>query len=134
MIVVDVNVVAYLLIQGAKTALARAVFTKDPSWTLPPLWQDEFLNVLVMQVRQTGFSIAVASQTWSRALELLLPVEQRVDKLMVLQTACQHQITAYDAQYVVLAGQLDVNLVTEDTELQRKFPRRTVSMQMFCKV
>ena len=46
MIVVDTNVIAYVLIEGDKTALAQQVAKKDPDWKVPPLWRHEFLNVL----------------------------------------------------------------------------------------
>jgi len=36
-IVVDTNVIAYLLLGGEKTPQARAVLQKDPAWTAPSL-------------------------------------------------------------------------------------------------
>ncbi|MGZ5446412.1 MAG: hypothetical protein ACXWLY_31220 [Thermoanaerobaculia bacterium] len=51
MIVADTNLVAYLLIEGDKTAAARAVWKKDSRWMLPTLWRSEFLNVLTTAVR-----------------------------------------------------------------------------------
>ena len=44
MIVVDVNVIAYLLINGEKTVEARSVRELDSDWIVPDLWRDEFLN------------------------------------------------------------------------------------------
>ncbi len=134
MIVVDVNVIAYLLIHGTKSQQAAAVFSKDSQWRVPTLWQDEFLNVLVMQVRQRGITHALASQTLGHALQFLSRSEQPVNKFDALRVATQHQITGYDAQYVALAESLGATMVSEDSELLRKFPHRVSSMKSFCAI
>lgn len=46
MIVVDVNVVAYFLIDGDKIAAARNLSRYEGDWCLPVLWRHEYLNVL----------------------------------------------------------------------------------------
>jgi len=51
-IVVDVNVVAYFLIEGEHTERARELWRRDPDWRLPPLWRHEYLNVLATFVRR----------------------------------------------------------------------------------
>ena len=131
MIVADVNVVAYLLIEGAKTGLARAVFERDPAWALPALWRHEFLNVLAMQVQHGGFSLGIARETWRRAEELFSRDEREADAILSLELATKHKLSAYDAQYAALASHLGVPLVTEDRELLRKLPRMAVTMRDF---
>ena len=46
MIVVDVNVVAYLLIAGDKPSLAQQAWERDSHWRVPALWRHEMLNIL----------------------------------------------------------------------------------------
>lgn len=132
MIVVDTNVVAYLLIRGEQTFLARRVWDIDSDWRVPALWRHEFLNVLanVGKFRKTDFS--VLAQLWTDAQSLLARTEHDVDMLQALRLAVLNQKSAYDAHYVALAADLDVPLITEDRRLRQSFPDRCLSMQGFC--
>lgn len=131
MIVVDVNVVAYFFIEGEKTVSARDLLCRDPDWRLPALWRHEYLNVLATFVRQGGATIAEAQRLWRQSVELFGPGEQSVDMEAALVLAAENRISAYDAQYVALARQLQTVCVTEDQRLLRAFPALTRSMQAF---
>lgn len=126
MIVAEVNVVAYLLIEGRKTDLARRLHALDPEWRMPSFWRAEFLNVLAMQVEYGGAPLALAEQTWQNAVALFGAAEVQVDEIGALRLAARYQITAYDAQYAELARQLGAPCVSEDRELVRKCPRLVV--------
>lgn len=132
MIVVDSNVLAYLLIQGEQTELAAAVWRLDPEWCLPVLWRHEFLNILATYVKVGGADIADVEAVWKEALNLTAPGEHEVDPVEALRLAVRHRISAYDAQFVALAQQLDIPLVTEDRRLREAFPGQLLSMQAFC--
>ncbi len=45
MIVVDTNIIAYLLLPSDYTHLAEQVIMKDSGWIAPYLWQSEFRNI-----------------------------------------------------------------------------------------
>ena len=49
----------------------------------------------------------------------------------VIDLASHYRITAYDANFIALALEMDVLCVTEDAELQRKFPAIAVGMETF---
>lgn len=132
MIAVDTNVVAYALIQGAQTALARRVWDLDPVWRLPDLWRHEYLNVLATYARRGGASLRMVTQLWIQAVQLLAGSTQPVDMPLALQLAIENKISAYDAQFVALARSLGVALVTEDQHLLQAFPQETLSMRDFC--
>jgi len=51
MIVVDTNVLAYLLMPGKFTAGAEQLLRSDPEWAAPVLWRSELRNVLATYVR-----------------------------------------------------------------------------------
>ena len=132
MIVVDTNVLAYALIQGDRTALALQVGERDPQWVVPLLWRYEFLNVLTTFARHGVLELAQATRVWERAQRLLLAAERPVSMPAALRLAVEHQVSAYDAQYLALARQLRVRCVTEDRSLLGKFPGVAVSMADFC--
>jgi predicted nucleic acid-binding protein len=130
-IVVDVNVVAYFLVEGEKTAAARDLLQRDPDWRLPALWRHEYLNVLATFAREGGATIAEAQALWRRSIELFGPLEQSVDMGSALVMAAENRVSAYDAQYIALARQLQTVCVTEDRRLLKMFPALTRTMQTF---
>lgn len=132
MIVVDTNVIAYALIEGDKTALARQVAQKDPEWRVPPLWRHEFLNVLATAARAGVINARQAARLWRTGLGLLLQAERNVDGATSLKLAIEDGISAYDAQYIALAHSLNTHCVTEDKRMLKTFPATAISMEAFC--
>ena len=131
MIVVDTNVIAYLLIMGDKTDLAQRTYRNEPGWVVPSLWRHEFLNVLATFVQHGGGGLEDAIGIWSQSLRLFARNEREFDLTQALLLASQHGISAYDAQYVALAIDLQAPFVTEDRRLLRLFPELAVSMNSF---
>ena len=52
MIVVDTNVVTYLVLNGDYSQSCGDLFSWDPEWSAPRLWRDEFSNVLATYERR----------------------------------------------------------------------------------
>lgn len=131
MIVVDVNVIAYLLIAGEKTAEARAVWELDADWIVPDLWRHEFLNILATYVRHGGTSVETATALWVSAIALFEGKESAAGPVATLELAERHQVSAYDAQYLAVALDYDAKLITEDKALLRAVPQRCMMMRDF---
>lgn len=131
MIVVDVNVIVYLLTETPQRESARQVRERDGDWLVPPLWRHELLNVLATLTRQDVLDTPSALTVWRNALALLGAREQQPDMEHALLLAIKHGISAYDAQYVALAASLGVTLVSEDKKLQRLLSDRVISMADF---
>lgn len=131
MIVADTNLIAYLLIEGEYTELARGVWARDPSWKLPPLWRSEFLNVLATSSRAGVVSEEQAFTAWRNAQSLFACCEQEPGGEKVLSAALRFRISAYDAQFVVLAEELHLTLVTGDRKLRQACPGIAVSIAKF---
>lgn len=73
-----------------------------------------------------------ARRAWREAVELLAGRFHSVDMMLALRLAIDHKISAYDAQFIALAQQLQVPCITEDRRLRRAFPHVAISMQEFC--
>lgn len=117
MIVADTNLLAYLLIPGQHTALAEKVFIKDPEWAAPLLWRSEFRNVLALCLRRQGMTLRVAQAVMKKAGQVIGPREFSVPDDLVLEVVAHSTLSAYDAEFAVLAKELGVPLVTSDREL-----------------
>jgi len=131
-IVVDTNVVAYALIEGTHTELARRVRDLDPDWRLPELWRHEYLNILATYAKQGGVTVKTSQRLWREALGLLAPATRPADMSLALELAVEHGVSAYDAQFMALAISLGVPCITEDRLLVKAFPGIAVSMRAFC--
>jgi len=131
MIVVDTNVVAYLFIPGERRSLASRALEKDPLWAVPLLWRSEFLNVLAIYMRQGILSLAEALQLMNRAEVFLQGNQHHVDSGRVLSLVAGSKCSAYDCEFVALAQQLGVPLVTTDDLILKEFPTVAVSLDAF---
>ena len=133
MIVADANVVAHFFITGGKTALARQVRERDSHWIVPEIWRHEFMNILVSSCLFAKLPREVAGRLWQDAEGMLRGRIYAPDMNGVLATAVERSTTAYDAEYVVLAMAMGVQCVTEDGELQKKYPAIAVCMEDYLK-
>lgn len=131
MIVVDTNVVAYLLLRGDKTPQARLALQKDPVWVSSVLWRSEFRNVLAVYMRQERLTLDDARQLMKEAELLLEGREHQVESQEVLSLVASSKYSAYDCEFVALARQLGVRLVTTDTEVLSEFPTTAIALGDF---
>ncbi len=130
MIVADTNLIVYLFITGDQTALAQKVLDKDPYWIVPPLWQSEFRNVIAAYIRR-GMALQEGKRIMQNA-KLTLENRQVVpsdDEILNLIES--RNCTAYDCEFVALARQLNVYLVTADKQLLKEFPDCAISLEDF---
>ncbi len=127
MIVADSNLVAYLLIPGANSALADEVFRKDADWAVPLICRSELRNVLTLYMRHQGMSLLQAQITMGKAERLWSGREYAIPSDDVLELTFRHKLTAYDGEFVALAAQLGVPLVTFDRAVCKACPDVTVS-------
>ena len=128
MIVVDSNILAYLYLPTDHTPRAEALLRKDPDWAAPVLWRSEFRNILAGYLRRKALSFDDAKRVQAEAESLLAGNEHDVDSQRVLELVRDSDCSAYDCEFVALAIQLDVKLVTMDTKLLKAFPKRALSL------
>jgi predicted nucleic acid-binding protein len=117
-IVVDTNVMVYLLSGvGPRAARAADLLLRDPEWAAPPILLCELRNVLVGSVRRGLVARADALSMHDDAALILGDRTAGVDGPAVLGAALDLNLSAYDAEFVVLARTLGTALVTEDREV-----------------
>jgi predicted nucleic acid-binding protein len=118
MIVVDANIVIYLVYETSFSPLARRVYAADPDWVVPELWEAEVLNGLMNELRAGHTRLDDVIQAAANAASLVAVKSHSCDRTNVLRTAHEARLTAYDAYYVALARTLGVRLVTEDSRVK----------------
>ena len=131
MIVVDTNVIAYFLLPGEHTEQAERVFHRDPVWAAPLLWRSEFRNVLAVYMRQGRLSLDQALQLMDNAEILMRDREYEVSSVRILSLVAGTRCSAYDGEFVALAQDLGLSLVTSDARLLAEFPATAIAMDMF---
>jgi predicted nucleic acid-binding protein len=127
-IVVDTNVLAYLLIPGKYTERAENLLTADPDWAAPRLWRNELRNVLSTYVRNKLIKLTDAAALYRQAANIIGTDEYDVETRDVLRLSEASGCSAYDCEFVALADFLDVKFFTADAKLAKAFPNRGVML------
>jgi len=132
-IVADASLIACFAVRDERSELADAVCAADAVWVAPLLWRSEMRNALVKYMQHAGMSLEVALLALHSAEEIITGREYAVDSRAVLELAAQSKCTAYDCEYVALAQDLGVPLVTADKQILRVFPKIAVALEKFGK-
>lgn len=133
MIVVDSNIVAARNLTSSLTSEAKQVEEKDPIWIVPVLWRYEFQNILASAIKGKQIKPEQALNVWKRVSNILIENEYEPSVSKVVDLVAQYEITAYDGQFIAVALEMEIQCVTEDRELQEKFPGIAISMKEFLK-
>ncbi len=131
MIVSDTNLLVYLYITGQRTGEAEAVLRKDPAWAAPLLWRSEFRNTLIGLERHQEIRLDDARTIVAEAEQWMAGREYSVVSQQVLQLAKESGCSAYDCEFVSLAMDLVVPLVTADRQVLRAFPKVAMTPKLF---
>jgi predicted nucleic acid-binding protein len=130
-IVVDTNVLAYLVLPGEHTEHARRAFQRDPNWAAPLLWRSEFRNVAAGYLRRGELEFAQAVELVAAIEEVLEGAELQPDTTTVFPLVARSRCSAYDCEFVALARELGVPLVTSDQRILTSFPETAVALRQF---
>ncbi len=128
MLIVDTNVVAYLLIEGDHTAAARSLHRRDNDWRSEAFIMVEFANVLTASIAARRMNLVLAQRFLTDATSLLHGKLASIPHDSVLSLAVEYRVTAYDARFLALAQRLGSRLVTEDAKLRTAAPKLTQSL------
>jgi predicted nucleic acid-binding protein len=99
-LLVDTNVVAYLLIQGDHTASAQELRRRDRDWRSEAFLLVEFTNVLASSIATNRMSVPLAQDFLAKAVSLFDGKLARMAHASVLSIAARHRVSAYDAHFL----------------------------------
>lgn len=131
MIVVDTNVIAYLLLPTPDTDLAEGLLRQDPEWCAPLLWRSELRNVLALYLRKRAIDLSSALRLQEEAESLLWDREFQVPSVEVLELVAASPCSAYECEFIALAKDLEVPMVTSDRKVLNAFPDITWSLRAY---
>jgi predicted nucleic acid-binding protein len=129
MIVVDTNIISYLFISGDFSTQAEKIFLKDSKWAAPLLWRSEFRSVLAQYIRKGLLTLEDAIEIMESAATLMENNEFDVSSGQVLELVNASNLSAYDCEFVALAKNLGVKLVTVDLKISVRFPDCSLAIQ-----
>lgn len=131
MIVVDAQMIATLLLKSEKTGVARAVYQRDSHWIAPVIWRSEFLQLLAYHVRKAVLTPRQANLVAQEAESLMLGNQYLIPAAAIFTVTGKNDCTAYAAEYAALAEEMNVPLVTLDTDYLRQFPGVALGADQF---
>jgi predicted nucleic acid-binding protein len=131
MIVVDTNLLVYFYIRSEHSDLADKAFLKDPQWIAPLLWRSEFRNVLASCLKKGIINFEIAVELAGEAERLMEGGEYFVSSLDVLNLAARSRCSAYDCEFIALAREFNIALVTTDEQVLADYPDTAVRLDVF---
>ncbi|MGQ0624696.1 MAG: type II toxin-antitoxin system VapC family toxin [Sporichthyaceae bacterium] len=120
--VIDASVTMAWCFEDESTPPTEAVLDQlaTDEAIVPTLWRLEVANVLLVAQRRGRVSEAQATRFVAALEQLPIRIDPAAPELAaVLATGRAHQLSAYDATYLLLAARLGVPLATTDAALTR---------------
>ncbi len=122
MLVADTNVLIELFQPTLNAEAVQAVWASDQDWHLPGLWIPEFRHILLKYLRAGAILPDQALAILTDANAQFAQRTISVNTAECLAIAHRHGRSSYDAEFVVLAQQLQCPLLTFDRKLPQLFP------------
>lgn len=134
MIVADTCLIFHLFNDSTLTTQAQEVLSKDSHWIFPPLWREEYANVISKLARKERLDMMEVLDHFNYTVDELKKSEVVVDTAEALEASLKYRISVYDAHFIVLALRYRTLLVTEDKEILKNCSTLAVNMQAFLKL
>jgi len=131
MIVVDTNIISYFYLNTAYSEKVDLIFKQDSNWCAPYLWRSEFRNVLALYLRKGLISIEDTFIAHEKAEMLMAGNEFYITSRHILTLVNESKCSAYDCEFVALAQQLNVKLITEDKKIISEFKDIAINIDTF---
>lgn len=112
MTVVDADTLIRLILD--RSDQVRASFLADPDWAAPPLWHSDFRGALARRIEKGTLTLERAVKAYEAACRIIAGNEPEPDARLVLELTMTAGLDGYDAEYVAVARQLGVPLLTAE--------------------
>lgn len=122
MIVVDTNILAHFWLPSDYTELCDQLFQWDSEWVAPILWRSEFRNVVTLYLRKKLIDISRALQITEKAERQMKDQMYQVNSSQVYILVNKSDCSSYDCEFISLAEELNIKLITMDKQILRSFP------------
>ncbi len=122
MIVADTNLIVYLLIEGDRTDEVDAFYAREPDWSAPLLWRSEFANVLSTYLRTARLDFSVCLELMEAAEAIFGEATFSIPASRILDVSRRTGLSGYDSEFVALAEDLGVPIVTYDRKILSACP------------
>ena len=96
-------------------------------------WRSEFVSVLSLYIRKKYLTVQQAKFLIQQAENMMVDSEYEVNSGKVLELVNQSKCSSYDCEYIALAEDINVPLVTRDKRIIREFPTKAMSVEKFLK-
>ena len=130
MIVADANLISYLCIEGKDTEVSETVLKLDPRWICPLLWRSELLSVFSKYIRASLLTVEHSLSLWRKA-EDAVKESRASNHFDVLGLISKSTLSSYDCEFVALARQMSIPLVTFDKKILAAFPDVAIRPDQF---
>lgn len=134
MIVADTNLISYLHFKSQYSDEASKVHELDPIWVCPILWRSEFLNVVSLHIRKQLISFADGLNAIDLSRKIIGEREFTVSPVDTLELSVDSSCSTYDCEFVALARDFGIKLVTYDKKVLTAFPKIVISASEFIKI
>ncbi len=122
MIVVDTNLLVHFWFSSDSSNLSDQLYQKNSHWVAPILWKSEFRNVVLLYMRKDLIDLGEALLIVEKAERQMKDREFQVNSVQVLHHASQSNCSSYDCEFVSLANDFDINLITLNKQVLTEFP------------
>jgi predicted nucleic acid-binding protein len=130
-IVAGADLVVSLFVEQSDTAIVERVFDRDSDWCAPLIWRSMFRTVLIERCRQGVASVDGAFAAIRAADSIFHEREFQPNGEHVLRLAMDSGCCPQSCEFVAVARDLGLTLVTADEELLRAFAGLAVSPAAF---
>ncbi len=134
MIVVDTNIITYLLLPTSYSDSVDNLYQLDSHWVAPQLWKSEFRNVLALYLRKKIIDLEKALQLQEHAESLMMTNEFDIPSHQVLTLVNESTCSSYDCEFVALAHHLNIPLITQDKKILKAFPSTAIAVSNYLSI